>query len=208
MKPVKLIFVFLFAALLIGCANTVPVTKFVNFEEPKKSRIAKKILVVIDDRLQEKKIEHKPINVPGMASYEFSVGESLKYTVMGGLRQRFSSVDLSNSISGSHNHEHDYIVVCSLDSAHIDMGASIFSKHSADIAIRFVVLNNSNNKIFETVETGNSESKMTSGEIAYQLVPMELWSQKNSYGASAARAWDMAVLQAVDRFVEHLSAIR
>lgn len=208
MRTIRFIFAFVIIGLLTGCATPVPVTKFVSFEEPKSELIKKRVLVVIDDRLQTKKIEHKPINMPGMVSYEFAVGESIRYTVLGALKQKFSGVELSNRISIKNGGAYDYIVLCELLKADIEMGASIFSKHSAEVSLRFTVLNDAHNKVIENVETGSSESKMTGGEIAYQLVPLEAWSQKNSFGGAAARAWDIAVLGSVSKFVTRLAEIR
>lgn len=204
MNKLVSILIIVITSVLAGCATQVPVTKYVLFENVNKKKINKNVLVVIDDKLLSMKIEHKPIDMPGMMSYEFDVGESVRYTVMGVLGQKFQNVGLSNSVPKTGAHKHDYIVICELVKANINMGASVFSKHSADVGMRFTVLDSGLIKRLEVVEVASGDSSMTGGEMAYQLVPLEMWSQKNSFAASAARAWDIAILGSVGQFVAKL----
>jgi len=187
------------AVFTTGCAQLIPCRANLRLNIPATQKRTDELTIRMTEELRRLDIIVRPSKMPLTMSYKFQIGKSLEGNLASALQDIFSTTRVS-SLPINDLKLAPFVLETELVNWDIHVGVSIFSAHTAKLAIRYSFYQ-AGRQLFTLETKTDGSSSMTSGEIwGRVLIPGEV-GYASGYRGSIGRAYDEALAKSVNELV-------
>lgn len=198
-RILQLLTVSFFLTLLTGCTQSIPIRANLQLDIPATQKRTDELTIRMTEELRRMEINVQPIKMAMANSYKFEIGKSLESNLVSAFKYLFKSTSVS-SLQLNDLSSLPFVLEADLVNFEMEIGKTIFSTHTAKLAIRYSFYK-TGHKLF-SIETNTEGTNMMSADaiVGHVLIPGESLSA-SGYRGSIGKAYEDALAKSVNELV-------
>lgn len=185
-----------------ACTRNVPLRHEFEFQNTPNPKLAKQLLVVMDEAQAQRVIVHSPGALADNFRYE--AGPAFRDSLMHLMQATFKKVDFAYDLPAE-GAAYDYYLLADFKDYKIDLGSTLFSNKQFNVYVDYDFRDASRRSLFTTETDGDNINRYSGGDIATAVNPFVFigtGKAENMLGDG----WDGAVANSLNEFYFDLEA--
>jgi hypothetical protein len=188
-RRIPLVLLPLAVLLAVACTRNVPLRHEFAFQNTPDPKVAKNLLVVMDQAQAEKVIVHKP--GPMADNFRYEAGPAFRDSLVHLMQATFQKTDFAHTLPAE-GAAYDYYLMADFKDYRIDLGRTLFSNKQFNVFIDYAFLDASRRTIFTTETEGDNINRYSGGDIATAINPFVFvgtGKAENMLGTAGMAPW-------------------